>query len=153
MLLRLCLTIALLGSTALAADKFYLGTYKIDSAVVAPWADHERHLDTEEMNSLVHQIVTIKPTEITGPHALACKDPKYVLKNYPATMLFQGAFDEMRRRDKSQDPIKIAASLGFRGSTWKTLETGCGNELDLHFMDLNTIAFGLNDYVYKLKKQ
>jgi hypothetical protein len=143
----------LLGSTALAADKFYLGTYKIDSAVVAPWADHERRLDTEEMNSLVNQIVIIKPAEITGPHALACKDPKYVVKNYPATMLFQGAFDEMRRRDKSQDPTKIAASLGFRGSTWKTLETGCGNELDLHFMDPVTIAFGLNDYVYKLKKQ
>jgi len=55
-------------------------------------------------------------------------------------------------------PAKLAAQLGFRGSTsktqtWKTLETGCGNELDYHFLDPSTAAFGLNNYVYILKKQ
>ena len=73
-------------------------------------------------------------------------------------MLFQGAFGEMHLRDKSADPAKIAATLGFRGSasktpTWKTLETGCANELDFHFLDPTTAAFGLNNYVYMLKKQ
>ena len=68
-------------------------------------------------------------------------------------MLFQGAFDEMHRRDPSVDPAKLAARLGFHGSKWKTLETGCGNELDFHFPDPNTAEFGLNDYVYTLKKQ
>jgi len=56
------------------------------------------------------------------------------------------------RRDKSADPAKIAAKLGFRGSSWKTLETG-GGELDYHFLDPGTAAFGLNNYVYILKKQ
>jgi hypothetical protein len=68
-------------------------------------------------------------------------------------MLFQGAFGEMHARDKSVDPAKVAATLGFRGSLWKTLETGCGNELDYHFLDAGTSAFGLNNYVYILKKQ
>jgi hypothetical protein len=68
-------------------------------------------------------------------------------------MLFQGSFDEMRRRDKSADPVKLAAKLGFHGPTSKVLETGCGNELDLHFVDPATAEFGLNNYVYILKKQ
>lgn len=154
MLLRLCLLVGcFFGSLALAADPFYLGTWRIDSAEIAPWADTARKPDTEEMKSLVGKTITIKPTEITGPPALACKGPKYVVKNYPADMLFQGAFGEMHRREKSTDPSKLAAALGFRGSSWKTVETGCGNELDYHFLDPTTFAFGLNDYVYKLKKQ
>jgi len=59
----------------------------------------------------------------------------------------------MHERYKSADPVKIAAKLGFHGSSWKTLETGCANELDFHFIDATTAAFGLNDYVYILKKE
>jgi hypothetical protein len=68
-------------------------------------------------------------------------------------MLFQGEFGEMNRRDKSADPAKLAAKLGFKGTSWKTVETGCGNELDFHFIDPATTTFGLNNYVYTLKKQ
>ena len=68
-------------------------------------------------------------------------------------MLFQGAFGEMHLRDKSVDPAKVSARVGFQGSSWKTLETGCGNEIDYHFLDPTTAAFGLNDYIYILKKQ
>jgi hypothetical protein len=153
MYLRLCLVVVCLAAAALAADPFYLGTWKIDSAAVAPWADTARKPDTEEMKSLVGKSITIKAMGIDGPPALACKGPRYVVKNYPADMLFQGAFGEMHRRDKSVNPSKIAAALGFRGSSWKTLETGCGNELDYHFLDATTFAFGLNDYVYTVKKQ
>jgi hypothetical protein len=42
---------------------------------------------------------------------------------------------------------------GFRGSSWKTLETGCGNEIELHFVDATTAEFGLYDFVYVLKKE
>jgi len=140
-------------SAAMAEDAFYLGTWKIASAVVAPWADAARKPDTAEMKSLVGKVVVIRANEIVGPRPVACKGPKYALKDYPADMLFQGAFGEMHERDRSADPAKIAAKLGFRGSSWKTLETGCGNELDFHFVDPNTAEFGLNDYVYTLKKQ
>jgi hypothetical protein len=81
------------------------------------------------MKSLVGKTVAIRPKEIAGPRILACKSPHYRVKDFPADWLFQGAFGEMHGRDKSADPVKIAASLGFRGSSWKTLETGCGNEL------------------------
>ena len=140
------------ASRAPAADPFYLGTWKIASAVVAPWADPARP-DPSEMKSLVGKTVTIKPKEIVGPSILMCNSPIYQVKDYPADWLFQGAFGEMHERDKSADPSKIAASLGFHGSSWKTVITGCANELEYHFIDATTAAFGLNDFVYTLKKQ
>ena len=152
MLKTICILIGL-ATLAPAADPFYFGTWKIDSASVAPWADAARKPDPEEMKSLVGKTVVIRAAEITGPRQIACKGPKSVVKNYPADMLFQGAFGEMKRNDKSVSPAKIAYSLGFHGSSWKTVETGCGNELDFHFLDPTTFAFGLNDYVYKLKKE
>jgi hypothetical protein len=139
--------------TLFAGDSFYLGTWKIDSAVLAPWADAAHKDDAAEMKSLVGKIIVLKAGEIVGPRQVACKGPHYQVKEYPADMLFQGAFGEMQSRDKSVDPAKLAAKLGFKGSAWKTLETGCGNELDFHFIDPATTTFGLNNYVYTLKKQ
>ena len=140
---------------ACAADNFYLGTWKIVSAVVAPWYDTASRKPTStEMKGLVGKSITIEAKGIRGPRELACTGVRYVIKEYPADMLFQGAFGEIHERDKLADPVKIAASVGFRGaSTWKTLETGCGVEIDYHFIDPATAAFGLNDYVYTLKKQ
>jgi hypothetical protein len=66
-------------------------------------------------------------------------------------MLFQGAFGEMHSSDKSADPAKLAASVGFVGAAFKTLETGC--EFDWHFVGATEMKTGLNDYVYTLKKQ
>lgn len=151
-MIRLC-ALLLLSSVLYAADTFYLGTWKIDSAVLAPWADAQHKDDAAEMKSLVGKTVIVKPNEILGPRQLACKGPRYQMKDYPADMLFQGEFGEMQRRDKSVDPAKLAAKLGFKGSSWKTLETGCATELDFHFIDPNTTTFGLNNYVYLLKKQ
>jgi hypothetical protein len=152
--LIMALLTAGLVTRAPAADPFYIGTWKIASAAAAPWWDDRGHeSDLAEMKSLVGKTVAIQANAIIGPRPVACKGPNYQVKDYPADMLFQGAFGEMQRRDKSADPTKIAAKLGFRGSSWKTLETGCGNELDYHFLDPVTAAFGLNNYVYILKKQ
>ena len=50
-----------------AADAFYLGTWKIESAVVAPWIKKAAYdSDTREMKSLVGKTISIKPGEITG---------------------------------------------------------------------------------------
>ena len=143
----------LTATLVLAADPFYLGTWKIESAVQAPWADAAHKDDAVEMKSLVGKSVIFKPSEIVGPRQVACKGPKYQVKDYPADMLFQGEFGEMQRRDKSVDPEKVAAKLGFHGKSWKTVETGCATELDFHYIDPTTTTFGLNNYVYKLKKQ
>lgn len=151
-----CLSLAgavLLVPALRAADAFYLGAWKITSAAVAPWADSERRPDTTEMRFLVGKTVTFEKHRILGPRQTACPDPKYEVKDYPADMLFEGAFGEMHGRDKSIDPAHLAEKLGFKGSSWKTLETGCANEINWHFIDATTAAIGLNDYVYILKKQ
>ena len=155
---RLSLTLvlaAMAASVAAGDDGFYLGTWKIVSAAVAPWAsERERPLTTAEMKALVGKTITIETKGIRGPRQLACSPVRYEVKEYPADMLFQGAFGEMHDKNKSVDPAKVAAGVGFRtGAKWKTLETGCAVEIDYHFIDPATAAFGLNDYVYTLKKQ
>ena len=92
--------IALSSLPLMAADPFYLGTWKITTAVVAPWADPAaRKPDPTEMKSLVGKVVVFKTNEITGPRQVACKGPKYLVKDYPADMLFQGAFGEMKLKN------------------------------------------------------
>jgi len=137
--------------SARAEEPFYLGTWKFDSAVVAPWADPHAKPNPTEKNALMGKTVIFGGKEISGPKVFACKGPHYKLSDFTADMLFQGAFDEMRDNDKSVDPAKLAASLGFTGTSFKTLETGC--EIDWHFVNNNTVEVALNDYVYTLKRQ
>jgi hypothetical protein len=134
-----------------AADTFYLGTWKFDSAIVAPWADPHDKPNVAEMDSLLGKTVTIAPNGISGPKVLACKGAHYKLTDYTADLLFQGAFGEMHDADKAKDPGKLAASVGFTTAPVKTLETGC--EFDWHFVDQSTAEIALNNYVYILKKQ
>jgi hypothetical protein len=137
------------------AEAFYMGTWKITSAVVAPWWEDRVHKpDPAESKSLLGRAVTFEAKRIVGPPQMMCNQLKYRVRDYPADWLFQGGFGEMHLRDKAVDPTKVAASVGFSGGkSWKTVETGCGNELDYHFIDNTTAAFGLNNYIYILKKQ
>jgi hypothetical protein len=143
--------LVLLTTVTAQADTFYLGTWKLTAAVVAPWADAKRKPDEAEKTRLIGKTVVFSAKQISGPKPLACASPRYKLSDVTADMLFQGAFGEMQASNKSADPGKIAASLGFSGSRIKTLETGC--EIDFHFVDATTAEIGLNDYVYTLKKQ
>jgi hypothetical protein len=134
-----------------AADTFYLGAWKFDSAIVAPWAGPNDKPDVAEKNALLGKTITIAPREISGPKVFACKGPHYKLTDYTADLLFQGEFGEMHESNKAKDPQQLAASLGFNATPIKTLETGC--EFDWHFVDHSTAEIGLNNYVYVLKKQ
>jgi hypothetical protein len=141
-------------SPAKAAEPFYLGTWKIVSAAPAPWVSTELKADLAESKTLTGKIVKIEATRILGPRQVACPKPNYQVKSYGVDMLFQGSFAEMKERDKSVDMTKAAAAAGFRnGTEWKTLETGCETEVDFHFIDPTTAAFGLNNVLYTLKKQ
>lgn len=137
----------------------YFGSWKIMSAAIAPWwplvESNARGVqpDPSEMKLLVGKIVTMSAKSIAGPRPLACAGPHYQVKVQPAEGLFQGTFGEMHEHDKSVDARKVAASVGFRGSRWNTLETGCANELDYHFLNANEAAFGLNNYIFTLKRQ
>lgn len=135
-----------------AAEPSYIGKWTFTAAVAAPWADPKlRKPDEKERARLLGKTLAFNAKAIAGPQPFVCKGARYKMKDYPADMLFQGAFDEMKRRDKSVDPSKLAASLGFKGASFKTLETGC--EFDFHFVDERTAEVGLNDYVYTLKKR
>ncbi|MBR0864188.1 hypothetical protein JQ614_04920 [Bradyrhizobium diazoefficiens] len=119
--------------------------------MVAPWADPQRKPDDTERARLMGKTVVLKAKEISGPRPFACAKPQYKVTDYGPDMIFQGAFDEMRRADKKADPKALAASLGFAGAPIRTLETGC--EIDVHFVDDTTAEVGLNNYVYTLKKR
>lgn len=152
--LRIALVAGILvAANVLAAGPFYIGTWKIVAAAPAPWATKELPPDESEKKELLGQMVVFKLKAIEGPRQTACKGPRYKVATVPAEGLFQGELDEMHRRDQSVDPNRMAAQVGFKGTSWKSLETGCGNELDFHFIDPMTMVFGLNNVVYTLKKQ
>ena len=146
----ICLAVAL-GTQAKAADAPYIGIWKVAGAVLAPWADPKQKPDSVEQSRLLGKTIIFRPKEIAGPPPFACKAPHYKESDFTADMIFQGAFEEMQSKNKSVDPDKLAASLGFVGKNIKTLETGC--EIDFHFVDAATAEIGLNDAVYTLKKQ
>ncbi|HVJ33512.1 MAG TPA: hypothetical protein VND94_10375 [Terriglobia bacterium] len=137
---------------AVAEDSAFLGSWMIDKAVVAPWANTVVKPDDAEMKSLLGKTITFKKESVVGPGVLACTGPTYKLTEGGADMLFQGALTQ-KPDGSEQDPAPSAAALGFHGSTIKTLQTGCENEIDYHFVDGDTVEFGLNDYVYSLKRQ
>jgi hypothetical protein len=135
---------------AAAADPFYVGSWTVTAAAVAPWADPQRKPDGTERTRLMGKAVVLKAKVIAGPRPFACAKPQYKVTDYGPDMIFQGAFDEMQRAGKKADPKALALSLGFAGGPIKTLETG---EIDFHFVDDTTAEIGLNNYVYTLKKR
>ena len=144
----LCLRVAAY-STADAADPAYIGTWQFTGAVPAPWTGAAP--DSAERARLLGKTLVFSSKAIAGPSPFACQGPRYALRDFSADLLFQGAFDEMRRRDSTADPVSIAARLGFKGATVRTLETGC--DFDFHFVDASTARVALNNVVYTLKKQ
>ena len=136
---------------AKAAEPAYLGKWTFTNAAAAPWSTPSRKPDEAERARLMGKSITIGAKGISGPDPFLCKGAHYAMRDYTPDLLFQGAFDEMRRKDKSVEPDKIAASLGFKAKTVRTLETGC--EFDFHFVDDRTAQVGLNDTVYTLTKK
>lgn len=142
---------ALVVSPASAQQSSYLGAWKFVAAVPAPWAPSPNKIDAAEAKGLVGKTVTFAPKAISGPKVFACKGPHYKLSDFSADMLFEGQFGEMHDADHTKDPLQLAHALGFTGTSFKTLETGC--EIDWHFADPRTAEIGLNNFVYTLKKQ
>jgi hypothetical protein len=150
-LLALGFAVAAHGADA-PGKAFYLGSWQIASAAVAPWVQSGAVPDAAESKTLVGKTLRFEAKRIVGPGILACPTLDYQLVQSPPEGLFQGALEEMQRADKSVDPAKLAQKLGFKPGPIQTLQTGCANELDFHFIDEKHAAFGLNDYVYTITK-
>ena len=141
-------------SGAVAGDAFYLGQWKITEAVPGPWIKSDAELFPDEMKSLVGQTITLKADAIEGPGGFPCKGPKYELMEGGPDMLFQGAFGEMHAQDASHDPQVLAEKVGFNGTQYKTVLTGCEFAVDFSFGEDKDIAmFALDNAVYVMKRQ
>jgi len=138
---------------AAAADPFYLGAWKVTSAVVAPWSTARSLPDRKQMLGLMGQPVTLSTGHIEGPRELLCSKPSYAIIATGAELLFQGRLDALERDGELGEAARQAANLGFAGNSWKTLDTGCTNGLQLHFLTPRKAAFASNNYVYYLEKQ
>jgi hypothetical protein len=138
-------------ATADGAQPPFLGTWKVATAALAPWAAPQRAPDAAERARLIGQTIAVKPAAIMGPSPFACTGPHYRFRDFTPAMLFQGAFEEMQMRNKSVDPDRLAGALGFIGPSIKTLETGCA--FDFHYVDASTAQVNLDDTIYTLKKQ
>jgi hypothetical protein len=141
-------------TTAEAADPFYLGTWKITEAVVAPWLPAGQTADAAESQTLLGKTITLSATAVDGPGDFPCKAPQYQVIEGGAEMLFQGTFGEMHDQDKTIDPQQLADQVGFAGDRFRTVITGCAYEVDFSFgADADTAKFGLNNYVYTMKRE
>jgi hypothetical protein len=141
-------------SGAVAEDAFYLGQWKITAAAPGPWIKSDAELFPDEMKSLVGQTITLKSDAIEGPGGLPCKGPKYEVMEGGPDMLFQGAFGEMQAADASKDPQKLAEQVGYTGTKYRTVLTGCEFAVDFSFgEDPDTAMFALDNAVYMLKRQ
>jgi len=142
-----------LEAATAAEDAFYLGRWRIAAAVAAPWSGPELTPDLQQMAALKGQTLSIARDRIAGPRTLGCRGPHYRIVESTPDLLFQGELAEPMRYAQPPDAQRLAEGLGFRGKRWKTLETGCANELELHFLDPRRAAIGLNNVVYFLEKQ
>ena len=133
-------------------EPFHLGTWRIQSARVAPWWQQSDTPDAGEARAWIGQTVVFAPRSIKGPGLLACRGPVYNVKNVPVEGLFQGMFSEMAARGQASTAVGAAASAGFQGREWTTLTTGCDNEMDYHFYTKREGAFALDNYIYRLEK-
>jgi hypothetical protein len=141
-------------SSASAADAFYAGSWKITEVVKAPWAKSDAELDQDEMKMLVGKTITLKADAVDGPGSFPCKGPQYEVLEGGPDMLFQGMFGQMHDENAANDPQKLAEQVGFTGTKYRTVVTGCEYEVDFSFGAADdTAKFALNNAVYTLKRQ
>jgi hypothetical protein len=105
------------------------------------------------MKTLVGKSILIAAKAIKAPKTLACTDPHYQVTDAGADMLFEGELEEVKLNGGTATAQQLAEKLGFKGTSWKTLDPGCENEIQYHFLDERTAEFALDNYVYVLKKQ
>jgi hypothetical protein len=141
-------------SSASAGDAFYLGQWKITAVAKAPWTKSDAELDQNEMKTLVGKTITLKSDAVDGPGSFPCKAPQYEVMAGGPDMLFQGMLGQMHDDNASNDPQKLAEQVGFAGTQYRTVITGCEYEVDFSFgADNDTAKFALNNAVYTLKRQ
>lgn len=140
------LAVQCLGSGAASAKSVsMLGTWTVKSDAPAPWMQSgDKPVASDEKALIGHHMVFSK-TKVAQPSPPLdpyCK-PNYKVIDYTTEDLFQGGLT---------DPQKQAAALGFKGSTVPTVDTGCDGVAEFHFLDDDTVLFGLNNSIYRMER-
>lgn len=139
-----------LAAAAEAQERRFAGTWRIESAALAPWAEPEDVPDPAEAERLIGKTVTFGPKAIVGPAPLGCAKPVYSVRTDGPDMLFQGSLAEPDRSGRPRDAAALARGLGMSSATVATLVVGCC-EIEYHALAPDRLVFGLNDNVYTLR--
>lgn len=145
----LALALCVAGAMPAAAQGVFAGTWKVVDAQVAGWVKPgEPKPDTDP--AFAHATFVFQKDRLIAPSPFNCK-AHYDIKTVDPGYLFQGAFDD-------NDPEGHAKALGFTSDKILNLDFACLRsdadiEMDFHLVDHDTIVFGLNDIIYRMKRQ
>ena len=141
-------------SGAKAGDAFYFGKWKITAAAVAPWVAAGETPDPSEAKALVGKVIELRADALRGPGSFPCSGPQYEVMEGGPEMLFQGMFGQMHDENAAADPQKLAEQVGFTGTHYRTIITGCEYAVDFSFGADNDIAkFALSNTIYTMKRE
>jgi hypothetical protein len=148
----IALAATLLTTGAAHAENAMTGSWTIERADPAPWSNDTDFVPHRKVvPDYVGKQITFEAKRIDGPALLACANPNYQMKDYPADMLFQGGLGEYEQKSgkKAED---VATAMGFKSRPIRTLETGCEHSFDFHMSDAGHAAFALDNMIYWLKR-
>ena len=155
------------GATARAETPLYLGTWTVVSVEPGVWTNGYYEADKlAETRKLVDAPVTFGPHSVDGPPPLACPRAQYHLDGATAHDLFDEKLVQVyssqtpspEESDPSGEyfaPEVLAARMGFRGFSWKSLTTGCAMDGtgQIYFSSADSAAFRIGDFVVTMKRK
>jgi hypothetical protein len=133
-----------------AAQGVFAGTWHVVDAQIAGWVKPGDNYTPAVEEKFRHATFVFKKDRLIAPSPFNCK-AHYEIKTVEPGYLFQGAFDD-------NDPEGHAKALGFTSDQIVNLEFACLRndadiEMDFHLVDKDTVIFGLNNIVYRMKRQ
>jgi hypothetical protein len=147
--ITIAVLVALMDATiASTVDNPFFGSWKVVSSIQAPWYDGEGALPkvNPEWDG---KTIIFAPHHAKGSRIVECEKPVYTLSTATPESLFEGSL---------KNPVKDATVLGFKGDKFVSMFQSCDSivgdmELNFHMVDHSTILIGINNRIYKLKRQ
>lgn len=141
---------------ACAAEAAFFGNWKIVSAAKAPWEDPAHPIVADGAERYIGQVVEISRGKMAGPDLLGCGPTELKVEALPYAGLFEGGlgtdptnaaapYDEAKAK-------RLAQGMGFGPEPVESLFHGC-SEIILHRLDDRTMAFGLDNRIFRLERQ
>jgi hypothetical protein len=140
----------LAGAMPAAAQGVFAGAWQVVDAQTAGWVKPGDSYKPTIDEKFRHATFVFKKDRLVAPAPFNCK-AHYEIKIVEPGYLFQGAFDQ-------DDPEGHAKALGFTSDKITNLEFSCMRndadiEMDFHLVDRDTAIFGLNNVIYRMKRQ